>query len=54
MWITGGVFLTKFYIYPFYMSEIVENLALKPTEIGQIARIVFLFKCPDHPNYKEY
>ena len=44
----------KLAIKPHFICELVEAIATEPTEAGQVARSVYLFECPHHPNTKEY
>jgi hypothetical protein len=44
----------KLAVQPHFMCELMETIARKPTEAGQVARSVYLFKCPKHPSTKEF
>lgn len=49
-----GMISVKTFISPYYLAEMMECVAEKPTEAGQAVRAIFLFKMPSHPKFSHY
>lgn len=49
-----GFFTIKLLLSPYYLAEMMETIAEKPSEAGQAARAVLIFKSPNHELRQKY